>query len=240
MKIMCVFGTRPEAIKLAPVIREIKRQSAGSALQSVVCVTGQHREMLHQVLRLFDVVPDHDLQVMAEDQTPTQVASAVLAKLEAILQTERPDWVLVQGDTTTVAAAALAAFYARVRVGHVEAGLRTWDKWQPFPEEINRQVASVIADLHFAPTRQSRENLLRDGVPSERILVSGNTVVDALHWVAKQITGLEQQDGGIFPQGLSEKDRASLERVGPGLMSDEEKQRIAERMVELDKEGWKP
>jgi UDP-N-acetylglucosamine 2-epimerase (non-hydrolysing) len=142
--------------------------------------------MLDQVLRVFDMRPDYDLDVMQDNQTPTQVASAVLARLEPVLRAERPDWVLVQGDTTTVAAAALAAFYARAHVGHVEAGLRTGDRWQPFPEEINRRVASVIADRHFAPTPQARDNLLREDVPPERILVTGNPGIDALRWIATQ------------------------------------------------------
>ena len=144
--------------------------------------------MLDQVLRVFEIVPDVDLNVMADNQSPTQVASVVLARLEPILQELRPDWVVVQGDTTTVALAALAAFYARVRVAHVEAGLRTRDKWQPFPEEINRRVAGVIADLHLAPTVHARDNLLREGVPSERILVTGNPGIDALRWVTRQPT----------------------------------------------------
>jgi UDP-N-acetylglucosamine 2-epimerase (non-hydrolysing) len=191
MKVMCVIGTRPEAIKLAPVIQELQRRSLDKPLQIVVCVTGQHREMLDQVLDLFGVEPDHDLSVMADDQTPTQVASTVLARLEPILKGEQPDWVLVQGDTTTVAAASLAAFYHRIKLGHVEAGLRTWDKWHPFPEEVNRKVASAIADLHFAPTYLSRQNLLQEGVPEDNILVTGNPVIDALHWIVKQSPGNE-------------------------------------------------
>jgi len=161
MKVLVVFGTRPEAIKLAPVIRALREsvQARSRDLAVRVCVTAQHREMLDQVLRLFKIVPDYDLNLMEENQTPTQVASSVLSRLEPILLNERPDWVLVQGDTTTVAAASLAAFYAHAKVGHVEAGLRTGDKWQPFPEEINRRVAGSIADLHFAPTQRSRQNL---------------------------------------------------------------------------------
>jgi UDP-N-acetylglucosamine 2-epimerase (non-hydrolysing) len=191
VKVLVVFGTRPEAIKLAPVIRELKAWAgrAGTvdpACTVKVCVTAQHREMLDQVLRLFDIVPDYDLHVMAANQTPTRVAAAVLTRLEPILRAEEPEWVLVQGDTTTVAAAALAAFYARAKVGHVEAGLRTGDKWQPFPEEINRRVAGSIADLHFAPTERARQNLLREGVPSDHIRVTGNPVIDALQWVAGQ------------------------------------------------------
>jgi UDP-N-acetylglucosamine 2-epimerase (non-hydrolysing) len=180
--VLSVFGTRPEAIKLAPVIRELRLHP--DRLVGKVCVTAQHRQMLDQVLSLFGIVPDYDLNVMEDNQTPTQVASAVLARLEPILQAEKPDWVLVQGDTTTVAAASLAAFYAGVKVGHVEAGLRTHDKWRPCPEEINRRVAAVVADLHFAPTERARQNLLQERVPADHILVTGNPVIDALHWVA--------------------------------------------------------
>jgi UDP-N-acetylglucosamine 2-epimerase (non-hydrolysing) len=185
--VLAVFGTRPEAVKLAPVVLELQRRASPS-LVSHVCVTAQHREMLDQVLRVFGIVPDVDLNVMADNQSPTQVASAVLARLEPILRALRPDWVVVQGDTTTVALAAVAAFYARVRVAHVEAGLRTDDKWQPFPEEINRRIAGVVADLHLAPTPRARDNLLREGVPPAQILVTGNPGVDALHWVTRQPT----------------------------------------------------
>jgi len=184
LRVLTVFGTRPEAVKLGPVIRELATRS--EAIHSKVCVTAQHRDMLDQVLEIFGIEPDFDLDVMQDNQTPTQVASAVLAKLEPILQQEAPDWVLVQGDTTTVAAAALAAFYARARVGHVEAGLRTGDRWQPFPEEINRRVAGVIADRHFAPTQRSRDNLLKENVPDEQILVTGNPGIDALKWITAQ------------------------------------------------------
>jgi UDP-N-acetylglucosamine 2-epimerase (non-hydrolysing) len=184
LKVLTVFGTRPEAVKLGPVIRELARHPG--RITSRVCVSAQHRDMLDQVLHVFGIQPDYDLDVMQDNQTPTQVAAAVLARLEPILLDERPDWVLVQGDTTTVAAAALAAFYARCRVGHVEAGLRTRDRWQPFPEEINRRVAGVIADRHFAPTERSRDNLLREDVSAERILVTGNTGIDALRWITAQ------------------------------------------------------
>jgi UDP-N-acetylglucosamine 2-epimerase (non-hydrolysing) len=186
LKVLIVFGTRPEAIKLAPVIRELRRRSVEVDLQAAVCVTAQHRQMLDQVLRLFEIIPDYDLDVMKDNQSPTQVASAILAGLDPILHKEQPEWVLIQGDTTTVTAAALAAFYAHLKVGHVEAGLRTYDKWQPFPEEINRRVASVIADLHFAPTGRARRNLLREGVPYNQVLVTGNPVIDAIHWIAGQ------------------------------------------------------
>jgi len=184
LKVLSVFGTRPEAIKMAPVVRELQKRP--DQVKSVVCVTAQHRQMLDQVLRLFGIAPDYDLNVMQDNQSPSQVASAVLTRLEPILRQERPDWVLVQGDTTTVAAASLAAFYAGVRVGHVEAGLRTHDKRQPFPEEINRRIAGVIADLHFAPTHRACWNLLREGVPEKHIFITGNPVIDALHWVSRQ------------------------------------------------------
>jgi UDP-N-acetylglucosamine 2-epimerase (non-hydrolysing) len=168
---------------MAPVILELRRRSG---IECRVCVTAQHRQMLDQVLRLFHIAPDYDLDIMEDNQSPTRVAAAVLARLEPILQEEKPDWVLVQGDTTTVAAASLAAFYTRVKVGHVEAGLRTHDKWQPFPEEINRRVAGVIADLHFAPTAWARDNLLREGAPPETVHVTGNPVIDALLTVAEK------------------------------------------------------
>jgi len=184
LKIISVFGTRPEAIKMAPVIRELAKYP--DRISNKVCVTAQHRQMLDQVLVLFDIHPDYDLDIMQESQTPTQVAASVLTRLEPVLQREKPDWVLIQGDTTTTMAASVAAYYARVKVGHVEAGLRTHDKWQPFPEEINRRIAGVVADLHFAPTERSQQNLLREGVPNENILVTGNPVIDALHWVAEQ------------------------------------------------------
>jgi len=166
---------------MAPVIRELARYPG--QITSLVCVTAQHRQMLDQVLDLFQIEPDYDLDVMCKAQTPTQVAASVLTKLEPILAAERPDWVLIQGDTTTVMAASLAAFYARVKVGHVEAGLRTHDKAQPFPEEVNRRVASVVADLHFAPTSRARHNLLRERIPAQNIILSGNPVIDALYAV---------------------------------------------------------
>ena len=184
LRVLTVFGTRPEAVKLAPVIRELARFP--ERVDSRVCVTAQHRDMLDQVLEIFGIQPHYDLDVMQDNQSPTQVAAAVLQRLEPILQSEKPDWVLVQGDTTTVAVAALAAFYARACVGHVEAGLRTGDRWQPFPEEINRRVAGVIADRHFAPTQRSRDNLLHENVPAKRILVTGNPGIDALRWITAQ------------------------------------------------------
>ena len=184
LKILSVFGTRPEAIKMAPLIQAMAAQP--EVFASKVCVTAQHRSMLDQTLGLFEIVPDYDLDIMAEDQTPAQVAAAVLSKLEPILKTENPDWVLIQGDTTTTAAAALAAFYAGAKIGHVEAGLRTQDKSQPFPEEINRRIVSLLADLHFAATEPARRNLLAEGIPADRILVTGNPVIDALQGMLRR------------------------------------------------------
>ena len=177
MKIISVFGTRPEAVKMAPVVAELRKHSQ---IKSRVLVTAQHRDMLDQVLDIFDIAPDYDLDVMQDNQTPAEVAAEVLRRIQPILRHEQPDWILVQGDTTTVLAAALAAFYNRVRVGHVEAGLRTYDRHNPFPEEINRVLADQLSDLHFAPTETARQALLKEAIPPERIHVTGNTVIDAL------------------------------------------------------------
>jgi len=184
LHILSILGTRPEAIKLAPVIRELERHPR--EVVSRLCVTAQHREMLDQVLALFAITPDIDLDLMQPEQTPSQVAAAALERLDAVLQEERPDWVLVQGDTTTVMAACIAAYHRRVRIGHVEAGLRTHDKWQPFPEEMNRRIADHLSDRLFAPTEQARRNLLAEGIPDERIQVTGNTVIDALLQIAAE------------------------------------------------------
>ena len=181
MKIAVIFGTRPEAIKLAPIVREIERRGR----KPLVIVTAQHRHLLDQELRLFELQPDYDLNIMTEDQSMFDVTVNVLTKLGAIFQKDRPDVVLLQGDTTTTMATSLAAFYHRIAVGHVESGLRTWNKYNPYPEEINRQLTTRIADLHFAPTEWSRANLQKEGVPPKNIFVVGNTVVDALLWVLK-------------------------------------------------------
>jgi UDP-N-acetylglucosamine 2-epimerase (non-hydrolysing) len=181
MKVLSIVGTRPEAIKMAPVIKALKCYP--NCISSKVVVTAQHREMLDQVLHLFDIRPEYDLNVMSQNQTPNQVAAAVLSRLGPVLERQQPEWVLVQGDTTTTMAAATAALYTGIRVGHVEAGLRTYDKWNPFPEEINRRLVSLVADLHFAPTELARHNLTQEGVRPEKIFVTGNPVVDSLRWV---------------------------------------------------------
>ena len=184
MKVMLIFGTRPEAIKLAPVIKEMERRP--DEFDLVVTVTAQHREMLDQVLQLFDITPDYDLDIMRSEQSAFEVTSRALLGLEPVLRQEQPDLVLVQGDTTTVMVAALAAFYLKIPIGHVEAGLRTYDKFQPFPEEMNRRLVSHIADWHFAPTVTARDNLLREGIPADRVFVTGNTVIDALLATVRQ------------------------------------------------------
>jgi UDP-N-acetylglucosamine 2-epimerase (non-hydrolysing) len=181
LRVLSIFGTRPEAVKMAPVVHELSRNAG---IDSLVCVTAQHRQMLDQVTSLFGILADVDLDLMRPEQSLAEITADIFTHLDPVLRDLQPDWVLVQGDTTTVMAAALLAFYHRIRVGHVEAGLRTWDKWQPFPEEINRQVASVVTDLHFAPTEWARENLLRENIDPDRIVVTGNTVIDALQYVS--------------------------------------------------------
>ena len=177
LKVLSIFGTRPEAIKMAPVIRELQKHHE---ISSIVCVTAQHREMLDQVLELFDIIPDYDLNIMRPGQTPNQVVSRVIAELEPLLNDLRPDWILIQGDTTTVMAAAIAARHLKIKIGHVEAGLRTGDMDNPFPEEMNRIVADAVSNLHFVPTPRARDNLLREGISDKKIAVTGNTVIDAL------------------------------------------------------------
>ncbi|HPS41633.1 MAG TPA: UDP-N-acetylglucosamine 2-epimerase (non-hydrolyzing) [Anaerolineaceae bacterium] len=181
LRVLSIFGTRPEAVKMAPVVKALQ---AAEGIDSRICVTGQHREMLDQVLKLFHIHPNHDLDLMRPDQSLSSLTAHIFTALDPVLQQEHPDWILIQGDTTTVMAASLAAFYRGIKVGHVEAGLRTGDKRQPFPEEINRRITSVTADLHFAPTEFNRQNLLREGVPDWRIAVTGNTVIDALKEIA--------------------------------------------------------
>lgn len=190
MKIMTVFGTRPEAIKMAPLVCALEREPG---IESVLCVTAQHRSMLDQVLELFELTPKYDLDIMQPGQTISMITSRVLAGLEEVLEKERPDRVLVHGDTSTTFAAALACFYKRIPVGHVEAGLRTYDRYSPFPEEVNRVLTGHIADLHFAPTPRNRDNLLREGIAADRIFVTGNTVIDALLQVADRPYTFEEE-----------------------------------------------
>ena len=181
--ILTVFGTRPEAIKLAPVIRALDGRS--DQFRSSVCVTAQHREMLDQVLHLFSIRPDYDLDIMKPKQDLYGITAEILLKFREVLRKVQPDLILVQGDTTTTFAASLSAFYERIRIGHVEAGLMTYDKYKPFPEEINRHLTSVLADYHFAPTDRARLHLVKEGFPEENVFVTGNTVIDALFLIVK-------------------------------------------------------
>jgi UDP-N-acetylglucosamine 2-epimerase (non-hydrolysing) len=182
-KIITIFGTRPEAIKMAPLVKELEKREQ---IESKVCVTAQHREMLDQVLELFDIKPDFDLNIMKTKQTLTGITSRVLEGLEEVFQEEKPDMILVHGDTTTTFAGSLAAFYQQIKVGHVEAGLRTFNKYFPFPEEMNRKLTGSLADLHFAPTKGSKENLLREGINESDIYITGNTVIDAMRHTVEE------------------------------------------------------
>lgn len=195
-KILIVFGTRPEAIKMAPVVKEIGKHPE---FEGVVCVTAQHRQMLDQVLKIFDISPDYDLDIMRPKQDLFDITAYTLTGLKDILKREHPDMVLVQGDTTTAFASGLAAYYLKIPIGHIEAGLRTHNKYSPFPEEINRHLLSTLADLHFSPTEWSKSNLLKEGIASESIWVTGNTVIDALLTVVKgQETGDKQKTLGKY------------------------------------------
>lgn len=210
--VMLVFGTRPEAIKMAPLVKAF--QAASNSFRTLVCVTGQHREMLDQVLHIFDIQPDYDLNIMKQGQDLYDVTSRVLLGLREVLKEVRPDIVLVHGDTTTSTAAALAAFYAQIPVGHVEAGLRTHNIYSPWPEEMNRQLTGRIATWHFAPTPLSRQNLLAENVAEAQITVTGNTVIDALYWVVDKI----KHDATLAQQLDAELQRAGydVERLSGG------------------------
>lgn len=177
IKVMTVFGTRPEAVKMAPLVKELEKRDD---IEPIVCVTAQHRQMLDQVLNLFKITPDYDLNIMKDRQTLTGITTRVLEGLEKIYKLAKPDIVLVHGDTTTTFAGSLAAFYNKISIGHVEAGLRTYDKYFPFPEEMNRRLTGAMADVHFAPTKNSKNNLLREGVDEKKIFITGNTVIDAM------------------------------------------------------------
>lgn len=183
IKVMTIFGTRPEAIKMAPLIKEIERRND---IDSIVCVTAQHREMLDQVLEVFKIIPNYDLNIMKSGQTLSEITSRVLISLEEIIKKEQPSIILVHGDTTTTFAGALAAFYNQVDIGHVEAGLRTWNKYSPFPEEMNRQMVDRMTDIFFAPTNISKNNLLKENVDESKVYVTGNTAIDAMNYTIKE------------------------------------------------------
>ena len=182
IKVMPIFGTRPDAIKMAPLVIELKKDPH---IETVVCVSAQHRQMLDTVLDIFKLKPDYDLNIMKNRQTLTEITANILTEIESVLASEKPDIVLVHGDTTTAFTAALAAFYHKIKIGHVEAGLRTYDKYSPYPEEINRLFVGMVCDSHFAPTQTNVNNLLAEKVPSEHIFMTGNTEVDAIYQLVK-------------------------------------------------------
>lgn len=183
IKILTVFGTRPEGIKMAPIIKTMEKSEG---IENIICITAQHREMLDQVLNIFNIEPDYDLNIFKPGQTLTEITNRALEGLEKVIIETKPDVLLVQGDTTTVFAGALAAFYQKVKVGHVEAGLRSGNLYSPYPEEANRRLTGVLTNFHFAPTENNRQNLLREGYPDDRIFITGNTVIDALNYVVKE------------------------------------------------------
>ena len=223
-KILLVFGTRPEAIKMCPLVKAFQKYP--NDFETVVCVTGQHREMLDQVLEIFSVKPDYDLNIMKQGQDLYDVTARVLTGMRDVLDEVKPDVVLVHGDTTTSMAAAMAAFYRQIPVGHVEAGLRTHNLYSPWPEEMNRQVTGRIAEYDFAPTPLSRRNLLDEGVPEERITVTGNTVIDALHWVVENVLAKGYQPKDPSVAALLQDDKRKIlitghrrENFGEGFIS---------------------
>lgn len=183
IKVMTIFGTRPEAIKMAPLVKELEKTEG---IKSIVTVTAQHRQMLDQVLKLFDITPDYDLNIMKDRQTLVSIVTNALSGLDEIMKKDRPDIVLVHGDTSTTFVGALAAFYNQIAIGHVEAGLRTYDKYSPFPEEMNRQLTGRMTDMHFSPTVKNKNNLLKENIPEENIYITGNTVIDALKTTVRE------------------------------------------------------
>ncbi len=211
-KVMLVFGTRPEAIKMCPLVKEFQKYP--ETFQTTTCVTGQHREMLDQVLNIFNVTPDYDLNIMKKGQDLYDVTARVLTGMRDVLKEVQPDVVLVHGDTTTSTAAALAAFYQQIPVGHVEAGLRTHNIYSPWPEEMNRQITGRIATYNFAPTSLSRENLLREAVSDESITVTGNTVIDALYWVVDKMKADKELDAELA--GILAKSGYDVSRLADG------------------------
>ena len=199
LKVLSIFGTRPEAIKMAPLVKKLQQHPD---IESYVCVTAQHREMLDQVLQLFDITPDYDLDIMKSAQNLTDITSEILKKLEPVLQQLKPDRVLVHGDTTTAMVAAMTAFYQKIPVGHVEAGLRTGDLYSPWPEEMNRRVVSVYADMHFSPTQKAKDNLIDENIDDDKIFITGNTIIDSILLVKDKLNSnkeIAQQFDDILP-----------------------------------------
>lgn len=197
-KILFVFGTRPEAIKMAPVIHKFRANH--KRFKTIVCITAQHREMLDEVLDVFDIVPDYDLNIMKKNQDLFDITNSILQKLKIILKKEKPDVILVQGDTTSAFVSALSGFYLKIPVAHIEAGLRTYNKFSPYPEEINRHLVTILSDIHFVPTKIAKSNLRKEGIPSNKIYLTGNTVVDALYYIINKLraAGCEERQADYF------------------------------------------
>jgi UDP-N-acetylglucosamine 2-epimerase (non-hydrolysing) len=231
LKILLCFGTRPEAIKMAPIIKELDRQH----ISYKVCVTAQHREMLDQVLDFFEIIPNYDLSLMKSGQSLNSLSASILNSIDSVLDDYKPDVVLVQGDTTTAAMVALGSFHRNIKIGHIEAGLRTYNKRSPFPEEANRQLISKLADFHFAPTSDSKTNLVNEMVDAKDILITGNTVVDALKWAIKKIDDQESEEIIRVKDLINEKKKMILvtghrrENFGTGLKN------ICEALVNLSR-----
>jgi UDP-N-acetylglucosamine 2-epimerase (non-hydrolysing) len=255
-KVLVVMGTRPEVIKLAPVVEALQVTASESSennkvkltksndqrpevrFKTIICLTGQHREMVEPFLKVFGLKPDYDLRVMRSDQHLTDLTGRVLVAMKKVLEIERPDWLLVQGDTTSAMAAALAAFYQKIKVGHVEAGLRTEDKYNPFPEEINRRLISHLADLHFAPTELAKKNLLAEGIMPEKIFVTGNTVVDALKMILKKTKGVEHNQRPIVRiEEFKASPRTMGERSRKGRINYKEKQKPGREAAPINLPG---
>jgi len=232
-KILIVFGTRPEAIKMAPLVKTL--QSNGYLFETKVCVTAQHREMLDQVLEVFEIEPDFDLNIMKPGQDLFDITAGVLIGLKSVMEDFKPDMVLVHGDTTTTMSTALAAFYKKIPVGHVEAGLRTCDIYSPWPEEANRQVASRITSLHFAPTEKSRKNLLAENIPAKNIVVTGNTVIDALFWVLENIRSDRKKEEYLVKsiENLFEDSKFSLEKSKYILVTGHRRENFGRGFIEI-------
>lgn len=232
-RVLLVFGTRPEAIKMAPLVKEFEKNP--DRFETVVCVTGQHREMLDQVLQIFGIQPDYDLDIMKPGQDLYDITARVLIGMRDVLRNVQPDVVLVHGDTTTSTAAALAAFYRQIPVGHVEAGLRTYNMYSPWPEEMNRQITSRIATYHFSPTLLSRQNLLQEGIKEEQIIVTGNTVIDALYMVIDKIKGNRELE--IELAGLLNKNGYDISRLSGGrkmvLITGHRRENFGEGFVQI-------
>lgn len=232
-RVLLVFGTRPEAIKMAPLVKEFEKNP--DRFETVVCVTGQHREMLDQVLQIFGIQPDYDLDIMKPGQDLYDITARVLIGMRDVLKSVQPDVVLVHGDTTTSTAAALAAFYRQIPVGHVEAGLRTYNMYSPWPEEMNRQITSRIATYHFSPTLLSRQNLLQEGIKEEQIIVTGNTVIDALYMVIDKIKGNRELE--IELAGLLNKNGYDISRLSGGrkmvLITGHRRENFGEGFVQI-------